>query len=152
MTRFKSLTAVLLVSGLAAACGGPTADQRSPFPDCAMPEGGTYSGRWTTNLGDLELTQDGTTVVGSWKDLPNHKTGHVEGTARGCLLFFSWNQEDEAVPGMPRQTTGRGVFQYVIDPPLGTGLPVHRFEGTWGYDLDVQGGGVWHGRKKREGM
>jgi hypothetical protein len=115
-----------------------------------MPEGGSFTGHWGSNLGDMELTQDGATAVGSWKDLPNHKTGRIEGTVRGCLLRFSWTQTDDMIPGMPRVTTGRGVFRYIIDPPVGTGLPIHRFEGTWGYDQDVQGGGTWTGRKKRE--
>ena len=51
---------------------------------------------------------------------------------------------------MPRVTNGRGVLQYVVDPPVGaTGRPVHRFEGTWGYGQDVQAGGAWTGRKRR---
>jgi hypothetical protein len=93
----------------------------------------------------------GATVVGSWKDLPNHKTGRVEGTVRGCLLMFSWTQTDDMIPNMPRETSGHGVLQYIVDPPVGTGRPIHRFEGSWGYDQDVQGGGMWTGRKKREG-
>ena len=149
MTRIRTLMVALLFVGLAAACGS-SANQVNPFPECPMPEGGSYTGRWASNLGDMELTQDGATVIGTWKDLPAHKTGHIEGTVRGCLLLFSWTQVDEMIPGMPRESTGRGVFQYIVELQSGTGSSVHRFEGTWGYDNDLQGGGVWNGRKKRE--
>jgi hypothetical protein len=151
MTMFRTLRAVSLVTALVAGCGGATANQQNPFPDCPLPEGAGFTGRWGSNLGDMELSQDGNTVVGSWKDLPNHKTGHIEGTMRGCLLLFSWTQSDDMIPGMPRESTGRGVFRYILDPASGTGVPIHRFEGTWGYGNDLQGGGVWNGRKKREG-
>ncbi|NMC71064.1 MAG: hypothetical protein GYA57_13500 [Myxococcales bacterium] len=148
----RTRTVIVALGLVVASCnGGGGGNTASPYPDCPMPEGGNFSGRWNTNLGDMTLTQDGTTVVGSWKDLPNHKSGNIEGTVRGCLLFFSWTQTDDTIPGRPRQTNGRGVFRYVVDPPVGTGLPIHRFEGTWGYDNDVQGGGVWTGRKRREG-
>lgn len=147
----RTLTLVAVFGLAVAACNGSSGSTQSPYPDCAMPDGGNFTGRWNTNLGDMELSQDGTTVVGSWKDPPNHKTGNVEGTVRGCLLFFSWTQTDDTIPGMPRLTRGRGVLQYVVDPPMGAGPPIHRFEGSWGYDNDVQGGGVWTGRKRREG-
>jgi len=150
MTRFLTLAFVLVLAFATGCPSNPNA--QSPFPECAMPEDGTFSGRYGTNMGDLEMTQDGATVVGSWKDLPNHKTGRIEGTVRGCLLMFSWTQTDDMIPNMPRETSGRGVLQYVVDPAVGTGRPIHRFEGTWGYDQEVQGGGLWTGRKKREGM
>lgn len=139
-----------MLAALLAGCSGPGPNTQSPFPECAMPEEGSFTGRWATNMGDLELSQDGATVVGSWSDVANHKKGNIEGTARGCLLFFSWTQTDDKIPGMPRVTNGRGVLQYVVDPPVGTtGRPVHRFEGTWGYGQDVQAGGAWTGRKRR---
>lgn len=133
------------------ACARNGAKTESPFPDCPMPEGGSFTGRWHTNLGDMTLSQEGATVVGSWEDPPNYKSGNIEGTVRGCLLFFRWVQKDERIAGRPRQTEGRGVFRYVIDPAVGTGVEVHRIEGTWGYDQAVQGGGIWNGRKRREG-
>ena len=142
MTMFRTLRAVSLVIALVAGCGGAPANQQNPFPDCPLTEGAGFTGRWGSNLGVMELSQDGATVVGSWKDLPNHKTGHIEGTMRGCLLLFSWTQSDDMIPGMPRESTGRGVFRYILDPASGTGVPIHRFEGTWGYGNDLQGGGV----------
>ncbi|MBI5500439.1 MAG: hypothetical protein HY907_09360 [Deltaproteobacteria bacterium] len=150
MKRVLWFACVVLATAMAG-CSGRGPNAQSPFPECTMPEGGSYTGRWATNMGDMELSQDGNTVVGTWKDVEWHKSGHIEGTVRGCLLLFSWTQIDERIPNVPRETTGHGVLQYIIDPPVGTGLPVHRFDGTWGHDRDMQGGGAWTGRKRRGG-
>jgi hypothetical protein len=144
MTRLAVCVAVF---GFAmAGCGPSQGHPESQFQPCPMPQGGNYTGHWYTNSGEMDLEQSGSTVTGSWDDTVAHKEGHIEGTVDGCLLYFSWTQDDNTVPGHPRRVGGRGVLRYFRE-----GQDT-KFEGTWGYDQEVEGGGLWTGRRRREGM
>ena len=138
-----------ILMAAAIGCGGNGGPVRGPYDACTVPEGTTFTGRYYTNLGRMELTQSGIAVAGSWQEDQSHKSGRLEGTVEGCLLMFSWTQTDDTIPGRPRTTNGRGVFRLLLPDPDDRNQTVN-FEGVWGYGTEVEGGGTWTGRRSRE--
>ena len=141
---------VFLGALVAVGCGGGSGRPTGPYDaSCTLPANITFTGNWYTNLGRMELSQNGAVVAGSWRDDQSHKTGRIEGNAQGCLLLFSWNQTDDTIPGRPRTTNGRGVFHLVVPAPDARDQTL-TIEGVWGYGTEVEGGGNWTGRRLRD--
>jgi len=113
----RALT-LLVLCVLVTGCG----QLPSPGP---VPPGKSFEGVWDTNWGQLELTQRGSHVHGTYKGFRN---GSVSGDADGNLFIFRWTQ-------MESQQWGRGFLQMSPDGD--------RLQGKWGYRKDYTNGGAW---------
>ena len=120
----------LIISLTALACGG--ANKEALYTKGPMPEGGNFDGVYQSDFGRLELTvESGDNVVGIYEK--NDVYGRIEGEINGNLLLFSWTQWNVEMRGKIRETKGRGVFQYMIDPAQGNAKPRQWLNGFWGY-------------------
>jgi hypothetical protein len=94
----------------------------------------SFVGTWNTDVGPVEITQDGCDAIGTFPSPLRFRT--IRGTVRGQRLEFDW----EGPLG-----TGRGI---VTMSETGDS-----FSGTFGYGNSVSGGtfsgtrGVWPGAK-----
>ena len=122
------------------ACGGGGA--QGAFDPASMPQGGDWTGDYFSDWGRLELQRTGDTVVGTYRSDIKH--GRLSGSVNGNVLRFTWNQQDERIVGHARSLEGAGQFQYVVDEN-----GEHHLNGTWGYNSDVSGAGVWNANKSR---
>jgi uncharacterized membrane protein YgcG len=115
-----------------AACGGSQKEalwQRGP-----MHFDGNFDGVYQSDFGRLELTiESGDKVVGLYEK--DDKYGRLEGEIKDNLLFFSWTQWDLGMKGKPRETSGKGVFQYKVEEYQASGGQKfrHYLDGYWGY-------------------
>jgi hypothetical protein len=109
--RFKELLIILSFSTL-----------------CILAESSGFTGTYSTNWGELTLTQDGSTVSGSY-------TGQASGTISGVIengrLKYEWTQPDGG--------KGRGYFEL-----FDNGMTIR---GKWGAGEDDSSGGVWEGTR-----
>lgn len=106
------------------------------MPTREMPAGASFTGRWSTNFGEMRLTQqpDGTTH-GTF----DYKAGGViDGTVSGGVLSFDWSQPGDFQVGR-REVNGKG---YLVISDDGTEV-----NGKWGYADHYTGGGEWTGSK-----
>lgn len=90
-----------------------------------------FGGTWTTNWGDMVLTQSGSKVTGTYEHLDGKIDGSVEGDGQ---LHFKWTQSN-----------GHGIGVIKIDVDGKT------FSGTWNYTDDsgqVGSGGTWTGTRR----
>jgi len=100
--------------------GGNTSNFRSS---------GGFSGKWSTNWGDMTLTQSGSSVSGTY----SHSQGSLTGTVSGNVLRFHWNQKGNGNKGAGRFT-----------------LSGNTFSGSWSYTNDPdKGGNSWTGSRKK---
>jgi len=107
--------------------------QRGP-----MPFNGNFDGVYQSDFGRLELSvESGDQVVGLYEK--DDKYGRLEGKVKDNLLFFTWTQWDEGMKGKARETTGKGVFQYMVDEyPTDAGAKQrHWLKGFWSYGREV---------------
>ncbi len=88
----------------------------------------SFTGRWSTNWGPMEMTQKGSQVMG-------HYTGQFKGIIDGTVSFnrldFAWSQ--------PNGEHGRGYFVLSDDG--------NSFEGMWGMNDSDSDGGIWSGTR-----
>jgi hypothetical protein len=91
-----------------------------PLTSTAADDLGYYSwaGAWKTNWGDMVLTQNGSTVTGTY----THDSGKIAGTVSGNTLTGTWS---EAPTYQPNQDAGDIRFEMSAD-----GLS---FSGEWRY-------------------
>jgi hypothetical protein len=122
----------LVVFAFIAACGG---NKEALYTRGPMPMNGNFDGVYSSDFGRMELTvEGGSTVVGLYEN--NDKYGRLEGEIKDNLLLFSWTQWDVNMRGKLRETTGRGVFQYMVEEAPGGGAPTHWLKGFWAYAKD----------------
>ena len=135
--RFSLGFAAVLV--WASACGGGGVS----VAEGPMPEGGSFTGVWySPQWGELHMSQTGAQVIGEYTR--NERRGRIQGTVQGNVLRFEWTQSLELVGGRPTTTRGRGYFRYTIGDDGD-----HYFEGEWGHDDSLTGGGAWNGVRDR---
>ncbi|MCB9667708.1 MAG: hypothetical protein H6715_06300 [Myxococcales bacterium] len=121
------------------ACGGAGSNVDSG----PMPHGGSFEGVWfSPQYGRMDLREEGSNIVGIFE--MDERTGHIQGVARGRVMRFQWTEEREMISGLPRKTTGRGYFVYIVDND-----GEHKLQGEWGHDNDDTGGGPWNAVKSR---
>jgi hypothetical protein len=115
-----------------------------------MPASGDFDGVYGSDWGRMELTVSGDKVLGLFEAEKRH--GRIEGAVTGDLLHFAWTQWNEDMQGKIRQTTGRGVFRYIVQTQaVGDDLKEeHGLEGTWGYD-NSEVGNSWRASKNPQG-
>ena len=115
----------------------------SPFPHCArpavvphpMPAGCSFTGVYDSpQYGELHLVQTGESVYGRYQR--EGRWGQIDGELDGHVLRFEWTENDTAGR---RLASGRGHFQYLVDPANGD----HVLKGGWGLD-DDESGGEWN--------
>lgn len=130
--------AVLLVFG----CGGGqgvTKIKKGP-----MPPGARWTGTYFTNWGEMELSQTGSSVVGTFGE----RNGHIEGTADGNILVFHWTENQKSsLTSTKKKVEGSGFMRFYIIKAGEDKIDEHRIEGTWGYGSKKTGGGKWSGYK-----
>jgi hypothetical protein len=123
----------LAISILAAGCGGANKD--ALYTRGPMPFDGNFDGVYQSDFGRLELTvESGDRVVGLYER--NDVYGRIEGEVNGNLLLFKWTQWNVEMRGKIRETSGRGVFQYMVDEAQGNSSPRHWMSGYWAYGKD----------------
>lgn len=102
------------------------------FPvQTALAQRPSFTGRYNTNWGPLELTQGGQDVTGSYT---GKFSGSISGTVNGRTLHFSWERNGES---------GRGLFEISEDGRTLTG--------TWGKNNSATSGGNWSGVRESGG-
>ena len=130
----RRVTWILSLLGFVVAMGCG-ARKELPYTKAPMPPEGDFDGVYQSDFGRLELTVSGGDVVGLYEK--NEEYGRIEGEIKDNLLFFNWTQWNVEMRGKIRETTGRGVFQYVVDEPAGGGKPRHWLKGFWNYGTDA---------------
>ncbi|MBK8998731.1 MAG: hypothetical protein IPM35_23665 [Myxococcales bacterium] len=102
-------------------------------PKAPMPAGATWTGKWDTTWGPLELTQSGTRVTGTYQ----YKSvqGSLTGTMDQNTLVIDWTEVGGA---------GSGKGQFVM------GADGRSFSGTWGTGASATSGGNWTGTRVGE--
>jgi hypothetical protein len=88
----------------------------------------SFTGRWNTNWGPMEMTQKAIQVMGHYT---GQFKGIIDGTASGRRLDFTWSQPDGE--------HGRGHFVLSDDG--------NSFDGTWGMNNSDSDGGNWTGTR-----
>jgi hypothetical protein len=88
----------------------------------------SFTGKWTTNWGPMEITQKGSQVMGHY--IGQYK-GIIEGTVSGNRLDFTWSQPDGQF--------GKGYFIISSD---GSAI-----NGAWGTKDSDSDGGPWTGTR-----
>ena len=112
-------------------CGGAG---KGPWQKGPMPASGDFDGVYQSDFGRLELTVSGNDVVGLFEDDQHY--GRIEGKLNGNLLVFSWTQWSEKMQGKVQESSGEGVFQYIVEqvPTTNKTKEYHRLDGWYGYD------------------
>ncbi len=132
------IIALLLPLALFVGCGGSSANVKSG----PMPDNGTWSGVYhSPQYGDMNLIQNGSSVVGDYK--MEMRTGKIQGEAEGDLLRFEWVEHKAMVSNRPQETRGHGYFKFVVDKGNGD----HVLKGEWGMGDNDTGGGEWNAYK-----
>lgn len=104
---------------------GPANKQPAPTRSA-----GSFGGTWTTNWGDMTLSQSGSQVSGSY----SHSQGSLSGTVSGSVLRFRWYQKGNG-------NKGSGRFVLSSDG--------RSFSGSWSYTDDPdKNGRSWTGSRK----
>ncbi len=86
-----------------------------------------FSGVWDTTFGQVNLTQTGVTVVGSYLTKKGN-AGKLEGVVAGNRLNFFWSQQPTyKVP----QDAGDGYFKLSSSGDKISGKYRHGYEGEW---------------------
>lgn len=124
----------LLVFVLSLGCGG---SKEALWQKAPMHPEGSFDGVYQSDFGRLELTvaPGSSDVTGLFEK--NDKYGRIEGRIKSNLLFFTWHQWDEGMRGKARETSGRGVFQYMVDEDTMSGGQIkytHWLKGFWSYE------------------
>ena len=115
---------MLALAGVVATAQGVSGNAKRPAcTDLGIT--GSYSSFW----GDVEIEQQGCTVVGRYGD----QHGRITGTLDGNMIRYAWVQD---------QGSGRGVFVIATDGEL---------IGTWGNGSDDTSGG-WRLMPARSGQ
>ena len=125
-------TALLVLGFILLGCGANK--QELKYTKGPMPADGNFDGVYQSDFGRMELTADGSgRVVGLYEK--NDVYGRLEGEVEGNLLFFKWTQWNEEMRGKTRETTGDGVFQYIIEevPTTSSTKKYHKLAGWWNY-------------------
>lgn len=96
---------------------------------CIVSSAATYSwtGTWSTQWGDMTLTQNGSTVTGKY----THDDGTISGTVNGNVLTGTWKE-----PGQV------GKIRFVMSSDGKT------FSGGWGYNDEAPERSGWDGTRK----
>lgn len=135
-----SITISLLLVTLSFGCGGAA----SGVTAATMPENGNFSGVYhSPQYGDMNVIQNGSSVVGEYKQEMRH--GKLQGEAEGDLLRFEWTEYKAMVSNRPQETRGHGYFKYMIDKANGD----HVLKGEWGLGDNETGGGEWNAYKQK---
>jgi hypothetical protein len=131
---------------LAAACGGSAHVVKSKWKPGPMPAAGNFDGVYGSDFGRLEITVSGDAAIGLYEADKHY--GRLEGKVDGDLLHFSWTQWNEDMQGKLRETTGRGVFRYIVTTQtMGDRVDEeHSLDGTWGYGAS-EAGNSWRANK-----
>jgi hypothetical protein len=90
-----------------------------PAATPTVPPGGTWTGVWSTNWGNMELTQSDSSVTGTYI----HDQGHIEGTVQGNKLIGTWSESPSYAP-----PDDAGEFEFTMYPDGNS------FLGRWRYD------------------
>ncbi len=130
-----STVVLVILIGIVAACGGAR-DKGPTWQKGPMPEGGNFDGVYSSDFGRLELTvqMDGR-VTGLYEG--EQHNGRIEGSVGNNILRFNWTQWNQEMRGKIRETSGEGVFQYIVeDIPVAGGKIKQdtKLLGWWGYD------------------
>lgn len=113
----------------------PTVIVGSPAPTNAVEASASqaqWTGRWSTNWGEMVLTQNGDTVTGTY----THKQGKINGTVKGNELIGTWSQ----YPSYAEPNEKGEVVFTLYDKGSS-------FFGSWRYGTTGTMYGGWTGRK-----
>lgn len=143
------LAAMALVGtplSLTACAGGPGGGKTASVTPGEMPQDGTWTGVWYSELyGYLHIVQDGNAVVGKWIRPHKDRWGELKGEATGDVLKFEWTEHVVDLVGPNANKSGRGYFKY--KRPAGDNVD-DTFSGETGFDKD-EVGYPWDGVKQR---
>jgi hypothetical protein len=120
-----------------AALAGCAGSKEALYKKGPMHPEGNFDGVYQSDFGRLEITVQGNKATGLYEK--NEKAGRIEGEIKRNLLYFRWTEWDSGLKGKPRETTGRGVFQYMVDEyPMADGRvkTSHWLKGFWAYGRD----------------
>lgn len=111
-----------------------------------MPGGGNWSGVYfSQQYGEMNMVQNGSSVVGEFKQEQSMRSGKIQGEAEGDVLRFEWIEKKGMVSNRPTETRGHGYFRYQIDKGNGD----HVLKGEWGLGEASSGGGPWIAYKQK---
>ncbi len=126
--------------------GGPGSGRTTNVKAGEMPQDGTWTGVWYSELyGYLHLVQDGNAVKGKWIRPHRDKWGEIDGEADGDLIKFKWSEHVIDLVGPNATKSGRGYFKY--KRPAGDNVD-DTFSGEIGFEKD-EVGYPWEGVKQR---
>ena len=110
--------------------GGPAAATPTPVP-APSTTSCTWTGTWDTNWNKLYLTQNGSTVSGTYE----YDQGRVTGTVSGNQLNGRWSEAPSY-----QEPYDAGAFVWTIAADCSS------FSGAWGYGTD-RSVGTWNGTR-----
>jgi hypothetical protein len=126
--------------------GGPGNGKTANITPGEMPQDGTWTGVWYSELyGYLHLIQDGNAVVGKWIRPHRDRWGELKGEATGDVLKFEWSEHVIDLVGPNATKSGRGYFKY--KRPAGDNVD-DTFAGEYGIQKD-EVGSPWDAVKQR---
>ena len=101
----------------------------TPAPVTPVPSGCSFTGTWHTEFGDLQLTQAGTILTGSY----NYQQGNITGTVSGNTATGTWAESPSFKPPYDA-----GDFTFTLSSNC------QSFSGQWRYgscewDGDIRG-------------
>ncbi|MGE9266827.1 MAG: hypothetical protein ACQKBY_01925 [Verrucomicrobiales bacterium] len=91
-----------------------------------------FAGLWDTNWGRLKIVEKDGKLVGAYK---GKFEGEIAGKVKEKAFHYQWRQ--------PNGEWGSGVFRLSKDG--------QELKGTWGSAKSETNGGVWTGRRMKEG-
>ena len=112
-----------------AAPGGPSAP--------AQPAGCTFAGEWSSDWGEMNMVQNGSSVSGTY----TFDDGRVTGTVSGKTLTGTWSENADENAYLPPDNAG--------DVQLNLSDDCNSIEGAWRYGSEGEMSGGWSGERIR---
>jgi len=111
-----------------------------------MPDGQAWSGVYFHPVfGNLNLVEDGNSVVGKWQRTDKSAWGQLSGTKVGNVMHFQWTEHKYGLVGPSASVKGKGYFVYKVGAD---GIPA--LKGEYGLG-DDEVGSQWDCVKQMQG-
>ncbi len=95
------------------------------------PQGCSFTGKWSTNWGEMDLVQSGPSVTGNY----TFDEGRINGTVSGGTMSGWWSENASENAYQPPENAGDAIFNMSSD--------CNNLSGVWRYGSEGEFAGGW---------